>query len=156
MSISKNDHVLWGIMNWILIMNLLIYVGSVLDIAGACTFTTVDGEFWCVRWAPGVRRRPPLPPPPSERLMKVRMGHKNYSFECCGVNELGTVPLHLTEKNEERNGGAKHTLQIHLPRKILYIISSPEICQINSMNRTSKIGTISKKTERVFSNNFCH
>ena len=59
------------------------------------------------------------------------------------VNELGTVP-HSTE--ERWTGvGAKHTLQIHLPRKILYIISSPEICQINSMNRTSKIGTISKK-----------
>ena len=53
------------------------------------------------------------------------------------VNELGTVP-HSTE--ERWTGvGAKHTLQIHLPRKILYIISSPEICQINSMNRTSKL-----------------
>ena len=100
-----------------------------------------------VRWAAGVRRPPP--PPPSERLMKVRMGQKNYSFECCGVNELGTVPLHFDRK-KRTNGGAKHTLQIHLPRKILYIISSPEICQINSMNRTSKIGTISKNLNVYF------
>ena len=90
----------------------------------------------------GVRSTGARPPPPSDRLMKVRM-----ATEKLFARVLRSKRTRNRSAFDRRtlNGGAKHTLQIHLPRKILYIISSPEICQINSMKRTSKSGTISKK-----------
>ena len=135
-------------MNWILIMNLLIYVGSVLDIQVLVRLCvpTVDVEFWC-----SLSGRCST----SSTTTTVRTADESKN----GTEKLFVRVLRSKRarnrstafwQKKRTNGSAKHTLQIHLPRKILYIISSPEICQINSMNRTSKIGTISKNLNVYF------